>query len=502
MPPPTAGDARGRSRAGVLAAVCLGAIGMPMSFTGPAVALTALHDALGGSPAMLAWVTNAFMLSFGACLMVAGSLADAVGRRRVFRAGLWVVIFSSLAMSLLPGQGAMGLFVALRAVQGLGSAAVFAGGMAALAQAFDGPGRARVFSLVGTSFGAGLSFGPLLSGWLLSAVGWRAVTASVIVVALLSLALGWRSMAESRNPDATGLDVPGAASFTCALALLTWGVMQVPAHGWRDLHVLLPLAGALLSLAAFVRVESRSAQPMLDLSLLRHPRFVGVQLLAAAPAYGFVVLLILLPIRFIGVERMSPLVAGQLVFALSLPMLVVPPVVGWLVRWVSAARLCSLGLGICAAGLLWLARCQPGTPILQMAAPLLLIGAGMSLPWGLMDGLAVSVVPVEQAGMAAGIFNTVRVAGEGIALAVVGAALSGWLASGLAHAGDATAVQAGVQQLLSGNLSAALAAMPGLSVDALLGIYGQAFSTLLQALAAVTALTACVVFAFLRQPGR
>ncbi|WP_304350534.1 MFS transporter [Comamonas testosteroni] len=491
--------ARRASPAWVLLSVCLAAVAMPLSFTGPAVALPALRDALGGGPLALNWVTNAFMLSFGATLMAAGALADIYGRRRVFLAGLAVVVGSVLLQVCLQGKEAIIGFNLLRALQGLGAAAALAAGTAGLAQAYDGARRTRAFSFVGASFGVGLAFGPLLSGWLLQSWGWRSVLLSAAAAAFAALLLGLRHMPESRNPQAQRLDLPGALSFTLALALLTWGMLQVPETGWLHGRTWLPLAAALLAAAAFVQIERRSSHPMLDLSLFRYPRFVGVQLLAAAPAYAFVVLLVLLPLRFIGVEGLAPLAAGQRMFVLSLPMLFVPLLAGWLSRWLSAALLCGAGLLVCAMGLLWLGRCAPGSDLAQMAAPLLLIGLGIGLPWGLMDGLAVAVVPRERAGMATGIFSTVRVAGEGIALAVVGAVLAALLARELTAIWPSMQHGSAVAQMLvTGNMQAALALMQGASAAELLKAYGLAFSSLLDVLAGVTVLTAVGVFAFLR----
>ncbi|MNQ67903.1 Multidrug resistance protein stp [compost metagenome] len=485
------------NKAWLLAAVCLAALGMPLSFTGPAVVLPAIRDALGGTPVQLNWVTNAFMLSFGATLMAAGALADAYGRKRVFLLGLAVVALSSALLTLAPGIAAFDL---ARAVQGLGSAAAFAAGTAALAQLFDGPARLRAFSLIGTSFGVGLSCGSILSGWLADTVGWHAVMLSPGAVSLVALGLAAPRMRESRNPQAMGLDVPGTLSFTAALSLLTLGVLQAPDSGWGSPWVLAALAGALAMGAAFIAIERRVAHPMLDLSLFRFPRFVGVQLLAAAPAYGFVVLLVLLPIRFIGLEGRSALEAGGFMFALSGPILVVPTLAAWLAHRFSAGVISAVGLLVCAAGLVWLARCAPGTPLHGLVGPLLLIGAGIGLPWGLMDGLAVSVVPRERAGMASGIFNTVRVAGEGIALALVGAGLTALVALQLkaSSSPSSVAVSQAAQRVATGDMAQALALLPGMDRAALLHAYGVAFGTLLCVLAGVTVLTAVVVFAFLR----
>ena len=455
----------------------------------------------------LHWATNAFMLSFGASLMAAGALADSLGRRRLFLAGVALLAGSSAALAL--STGILG-FNLLRVVQGLGCAAAFAGGTAALAQVYEGAARMRAFSLIGTSFGVGLSLGSILSGWLSQSLGWRAVVLSPGVVALMALGLAAWRMAESRRPNAPPLDRAGLLAFTSALSLLTLGVLQAPASGWRSPWVLAAWGGAALAAAAFVHLQRRllrrGGHPMLDLTLLRYPRFVGVQLLAAAPAYGFVVLLVLLPIRFIGLEGRDALEAGRFMLLLSAPIVLVPTLAAWLSRWVAAGPLSAAGLLLCAAGLLWLSRCGPGSGLQELAGPLLLIGFGIGLPWGLMDGLAVSVVPRERAGMASGIFNTVRVAGEGIALALVGSGLTGLVQQQLSRAshrgatrgGDEAAMALAAQRLTTGDLPAALALLPGFDRAAALQAYGDAFGILLCVLAGVTALTALVVGLCLR----
>lgn len=484
----------------LLVAVCLAALAMPVSFTGPAVALPVIQVALGGTPVQLNWVTNAFMLSFGAALMAAGALADAYGRRRLFLGGLLLVIASGLALACVQGIVAFDL---LRAVQGLGCAAAFAGGTAGLAQVVHGSARTRAFSFIGTSFGAGLALGPLLSGWLSDAVGWRAVVMTPGLISVLALGIGMRWMAESRAPVRGRPDWPGMLAFTAALGLLTMGVLQAPGSGWGHPLVLGALAAAVLAGAAFVAIERRAARhggaPMLDLSLFRYPRFVGVQLLAAAPAYGFVVLLVLLPIRFIGLEGRDAFDAGRFMLLLSAPILVMPSVAAVLARRFSAGLICAGGLLVCAAGLAWLSLCGPGSGLGRMAGPLMTIGTGIGLPWGLMDGLAISVVPPERAGMASGIFNTVRVAGEGIALALVGAVLTALVASQLAHLpGGAAAAAMAAQRMTTGDMAQVLALLPGAARGEVLQAYGRAFAVLLGVLAGVTAATALAILAFLR----
>ncbi|HEY0123082.1 MAG TPA: MFS transporter [Rhizobium sp.] len=477
----------------VLVAVCCAAAAMPLTFTGPAVALPAIGRTLGGSPIALNWVTNAFMLS---SLMAAGALADSFGRKRIFLMGLcgFALFSAGLAFS-----SDIVWFDILRALQGMGAAAAFSGGMASLAQEFDGTARLRAFSIVGSSFGVGLAFGPIASGLMIEAFGWPSIFILVVVLAILAFSLGACFLSESRDPDAAGLDWPGALSFTLALTLFTYGVLRAPENGWSDPLVIVLLVSAALLFLAFGILERSMKRPMLDLTLFRYPRFVGVQLLAAAPAYAFVVLLILLPVRFVGIEGMSEVAAGRMMVALSAPLLVLPIVAGLLTRWFSAAAICGAGLIISAAGLFWLSRFATGSAPFELVGPLLTIGIGISLPWGLMDGLAVSVVPKERAGMATGIFSTTRVAGEGVALAVVSAVLSSFIRSNLgATAGEHASAAA--QRLVTGDLVEAASNVPTIGHAALIQGYSDAFSELLWLLTAITAVTAIVVFAFLGRP--
>ncbi|CDN54907.1 Major facilitator superfamily drug efflux transporter [Neorhizobium galegae bv. officinalis bv. officinalis str. HAMBI 1141] len=481
----------------VLFAVCCAAAAMPLTFTGTAVGLPAISRALGGSPIALNWATNAFMLSFGSTLMAAGALADSYGRKRIFLSGLGIFALFSIGLAF---AGDIVWFDVLRALQGIGAAAAFSGGMASLAQEFDGAARLRAFSIVGASFGIGLAFGPIASGWMIAMFGWPAIFMLVVALAAVALMLGAIFMRESRDPDASGLDWKGALSFTAALTALTFGVLQAPESGWGDPLVIVMLLVAVLVFLAFVLIERTVARPMLDLTLFRYPRFVGVQLLAAAPAYAFVVLLILLPVRFIGIEGMDEIAGGRMMIALSGPLLVLPIAAGLLTRWFAPATICGAGLAISAAGLFWLSQFPVGSAPVALIAPLVTIGVGISLPWGLMDGLAVSVVPKERAGMATGIFSTTRVAGEGVALAVVTAVLSALTSANLGSgAGD----QAGAiaQRLVTGDLRDAAGLLPSMGQVALLQGYSHGFSSLLWLLTAITALTAVVVFLFLGRGG-
>ena len=481
----------------VLFAICCSSAAMPLTFTGPAVAIPAISRSLGGDPIALNWVTNAFMLTFGSTLMAFGALADYFGRKRIFILGLLAFAIFSTASAFAPN---ILVLDCLRALQGLGAAAAFSAGMASLAQEFEGTAQMRAFSVVGASFGVGLAFGPIASGAMIDALGWPSIFALVVALAAIALLLGIPFLRETKNPDAAGLDWMGAITFTSALTLFTFGVLRGPALGWSDVTVVAPLIGSVLLMIWFYSVERSTKHPMLDLTLFRYPRFVGVQLLAAAPAYAFVVLLVLLPVRFIGIEGMNEIAAGQLMMALSGPLLVLPIAAGILTRWFAPAVVCSVGLVVSAIGLFWLSQTPIGSSPTALTFPLLMIGVGISLPWGLMDGLAVSVVPKERAGMATGIFSTTRVAGEGVALAIVTAVLSALTKSYLpSDLGTNPAEVA--QRLVTGDLAGAQRLLPQGNSVPLVQDYSAAFSSLLWILTIITLITATVVLISLRHVG-
>jgi len=484
----------------VLFTVCLAAVILPLNFVSGAVATPAIARELGGSAQALSWITNSFMLTFGCFLMAAGALADELGRKKVFVSG--VSLFALL--SLLQAFSSSLLWIdLLRAAQGIAAAGALAGGAAALAQEFDGAARTRAFSLMGSSFGVGLAFGPFLAGVLIANFGWRSVFFSATVIAVLSLITGAGKMRETRNPQASGIDWPGTLSFTAMLALLTWALMEIPQSGLHSTRVLSLLGGAALLLAVFVVVELRVKNPMLDLSLFRYIRFIGVQALPLATGFCFVVLLVVLPMLFIGVSGLSEERAGLMMMALSVPMLIVPLLAAWLTRWISAGVLCTSGLVIAAAGLGWLSQAVLAQDVTGMIAPMVVVGIGTGLPWGLMDGLSVSVVPKERAGMATGIFSTTRVAGEGISLAIVGAILSMLTHNALAarFTGDAIspeAISQAAQRLATGNLTVAQQLITQASTAQLQQLYAVSLHPLLLCLMAITLFSARLVLLALR----
>lgn len=486
-------DVQPAHRRWALLAVCLAALALPLSFSAGAVAVPVLARQWVSSPMELAWVTNAFMLSFGSLLLAAGGLADRYGRRRVFLTGSGGFALATLCVCVAPDLFWLDL---ARGLQGVGAAAALASGSAALAQAWQGEARTRVFALLGTTFGAGLALGPLLAGVLMQMLGWRSVFAAGGVLALLACALAMRVLPESRG-QAGRLDVLGMLGFSLMLGALTLALLWVGQFGVHAARVQWALLATLLLAVSFVLIERRQTSPLLDLSLFAQPAFVGVQLLPVATCFGYVVLLVVLPLQLLGVHGQGVALVGLQMLALSAPMLVLPLLAARWAEKVGSARLCVGGLLLCALGLYLLAQ-QALHPHPAHWVPLLvLIGAGTALPWGLMDGLSVSVVPVQRAGMAAGIFGTVRVAGEGIALAAVVAVLATLIGQRLPGESGLLSGKAAAY-LASGALHSAQPLVPGTTLLQLQHASAEALAQLLRMLSALTAGSALLLHALLR----
>ncbi|POA17330.1 MFS transporter [Pseudomonas sp. FW300-N1A1] len=492
---------RNSDRYWVLFAVCAAGLILPLEYTGPAMALPAIERALGGSPIALAWVINAFALSFGSSVMVAGALADRYGRKRIFCIGIASFTGFSLVIGLSPNVLVLDL---LRVAQGIGAALAMSGGAASLAQEFQGRARTKAFSLLGTAFGIGLASGPVIAGALVESFGWWAIFLLGAIIGGAVLLLGVPRMRETRDPQAHSLDWLGSITFTAFLLFLTFAIMQIPQSGLGSGVVVGLLVGSGLLLVAFILVELKHERPMLDLSLFGYPRFVGIQLLPIATAVCFIVLLIILPLRLIGPEGMSELQAGAMMIALSAPMAVIPFTAALLTRWVSASTLSCVGLVIAAVGLVWLSTVPVGEHWSELVLPLLVIGMGTGLPWGLMDDLSISVVPVERAGMATGIFTTMRACGEAICVAGALALLNSflrvelWTASGQ-NPSLSLPISVAANGMATGDMSHARSLTGQLQTLTLEQLYSAAFANLLYVLIAITLLAAAISALALRQ---
>ncbi|MFI9269563.1 MFS transporter [Kitasatospora sp. NPDC052896] len=417
-----------------LIAVCLGAFMLLVDVTVVTVALPDMASGLHTSFAELQWVMDGYALALAALLMGAGSLADLVGRRRVYVAGLVLFAAASLACGLATGPGAL---IAFRAVQGIGGAAMFATTMALLNSTYHGRDRGVAFGVWGAVSGAAAATGPVLGGLLTQHLDWRWIFFVNLPVSALAVLVTLRYVGESRNPHARGVDLPGLLTFTVAAGAVTFALVRGGDNGWTSATTLGLLALGALALVAFVLVERRTAHPMLDLALLRRPSFAGVLLgglLLSGAAFSYFGLTSL---WLQSVRGMGPVTAGLALLPMSVASCLVSAGAGRRLHSVSPRLTIGLGLLLIGTGALLQATVGAGSswPVLLPGLAVSGIGVGVAVP--ALSATAMAAVPPERGGMAAGAVNTARQLGNALGIALLGVAFQNGLSDGLRSRGAA-----------------------------------------------------------------
>jgi EmrB/QacA subfamily drug resistance transporter len=427
------------------------------------VALPSIREDLGANFTDLQWVVDAYALTLAALVLTAGSLADRLGRRKVFAAGLAIFSFASLIAALAPDPTFLNL---ARALQGVGGAVMFAVSLALIAQEFAaGRERGTAMGLYGATIGVAVAIGPLVGGALTDSLGWRSIFYLNVPIGVAAIAITYLKLRETRDPNATRVDWAGVTTFSGALFLFVLALVRGNDEGWGSTLIVSLFAGAAALLAAFVAVERRVREPMLPLGLFKRPAFTGVQLAAFAVSGSAFALFLYLTLYLQNYLGYSPLEAGLRYLPLTLASFFVAPIAGALLSRVPARVMMSAGLGIAGLGLLLMAGVNAGDEWTTLLGGFLVLGAGVGLLNPVIAAVAVSVVPNQHSGMAAGINDTFRQVGIAVGIAVWGAILVGRGADKVAEllAGTPAASGERPRELLeaasSGNLDQALAAV-------------------------------------------
>lgn len=435
-----------------LALLCMAQFMLILDIAIVNVALPAIQTDLGFGRENLQLVVTAYTLSFGGLLLLGGRLADVLGRRRVFVAGLLLFTLASLGCGVARSDG---MLVAARAVQGIGGALVSPAALALLITIYpEGPERNRALGVWSAVAAGGGAAGLLLGGALTDLTGWRSVfLVNVPLGALVALA-AWRALSESRPARGGRIDLGGAVAATGGLIALVYGLSRGEQAGFGDPLVLGLLASGATLLAAFVVVERRVREPLVPFKLFRLPTLLGANmatLLLSAVVLGVNYFLTL---YFQQVQGYSPLRTGVAFLPLTFAAALASGVAARLVGHVGARRLLLAAMLALAAGSATLAQISPGSTYVVGALPGLLlaaIGLGFGFTVGTLAATA-GVAPQLQ-GVSSGIFNTSQQIGGALGLAVLAT---------VAGAGTGAAVDASTETLTAG-FRAAFWAMTGLA---------------------------------------
>jgi EmrB/QacA subfamily drug resistance transporter len=382
------------------------------------VALPDIQRSLHSSFQDLQWVVDAYSLTLAAFLLTAGSLADRLGRRRVFLAGL--VVFT--ASSVVCGLSSSSLMLNLaRGVQGTGGAMMFATSLALIAQAFQGKERGTAFGVFGAVTGAAVAVGPLVGGIITSGIGWEWIFFVNLPIGIAAVALTLARVQESRDPEATGVDWLGLITFSGSLFLLVFALVRGNDKGWGSTQIVAFLVLSLVLIVLFLIVERLQERPMLDLALFRRPAFTGANIVAFALSGSIFAMFLYLTLYIQDVLGFSPLQAGLRFLPITLLSFFVAPVAGRLSVRVPIRLLLGVGLLLISVGLVAMTAVDASSGWTTLIPGFAIAGVGIGLVNPPLASAAIGVVPPERSGMASGINSTFRQVGIATGIAGLGA---------------------------------------------------------------------------------
>lgn len=449
-----------RSRWLALYVLCLGDLMIVLDSSIVNVALPSIQTDLGFSQSALAWVVNAYLLTFGGFLLLSGRLGDLLGNKRVFQGGVVSFTVASILCGLAPSSG---LLVAGRAVQGLGGAAVSAVALSLIMGLFADPAeRAKAMGFFGFVMSGGGAVGVLLGGVLTGLFSWHWIFLVNVPIGVAVWIAARRILpADDTVPQAGRLDVPGAVLVTVALMLSVYGIVGGNEAGWTSARTLLLIGGSLLLLGAFVAREATAANPLVPLRLFRLrnvtiSQVVGVLWAAAMFAWFFLAALYLqqvlgydalhVGLAFIPTSVVMAFCSLKVSDRVVMRFGIRPPLV--------------VGLGLAAASLALFSRAPVGGEFLVDVLPsMLLLGAGAGIAFNPVLLAAMGDVEPHESGLASGVVNTSFMMGGALGLAVL-VSLSSWRTSALLAEGldPVAALNGGFQVSFATGAAFALAA--------------------------------------------
>jgi len=410
----------GTRRWAALGLVCFGALMIVLDGTIVNIALPSIQRDLGFSQAGLAWVVNAYVLTFGGFLLLGGRAADLTGRRAVFVAGLAIFTAASLACGLAPTQWVL---LAARAIQGIGGAIVQAVAFSLILELFREPGpRAKAMSVWGFVSSAGGAVGVVLGGVLTQTGDWHLIFLLNVPIGIVAIALARPLLPSGRGVGlAAGVDLWGALAITAAPILAVYGILQASDAGWTSAAVLAPVGLALVAIAAFVVIERRASAPIVPLRIFRSPavsvsQVVIVSLMAAF--FGWFFFSPLYMQRVLGFGALQTglgFLPAMLVFAaMSLG------VAAWIVGRAGPKPALLAGMSIAVLGLALLGRAPvAGVYAIDVLPAMLLIAVGGGLGFLPLILIATGEATPQDSGLVSGLVSTSQMVGGAIGLAVL-----------------------------------------------------------------------------------
>jgi EmrB/QacA subfamily drug resistance transporter len=481
-----------------LAACCFSLFMVTLDGTIVNVALPTIQHQLNASLSGLQWVLDAYTLVLASLLLSAGAVGDRIGRRRVFHTGLIVFTVASLLCSAAP---TLGVLIAFRMIQAVGGAMLIPSTLSIIANTFtDAHERAVAIGIWGAVSGVSIAIGPVLGGILVDAISWRAIFWVNLPIGLVAMLMSVRFIGESRAPVPRRIDGPGQTLAVAFLALVTYALIEGPTYGWGSPTILALFGASALLLLAFLVVESRRQEPLIDLSFFRSPPFTGSSAIAFIAFVGFVGFIFLNTLYLQEVRGYSALLAGLASLPATAAIIFASPIAGVITGRRGPRRPIVTGSCFMAVGTAVLLATSPTVSIWILFLGYVLIGWGMGLINPPITTAAIAGMPPEQAGVASGITGAARQVGAVFGVALIGSVVTSGFRANLSDRLTALHLPSGLRHqvesvVASGSGAHPVAGQGGLA-EAILHAVGVAFTDAMHAgylIAAVAAAIAAVL---------
>ena len=386
------------------------------------VALPTLVRDLNASSTDLQWITDAYIIVFAGLLLAAGSLADRIGRKKTFLAGLAIFAAGSGAAAAATSVSTL---IAARAGMGIGGALMIPSTLAIISNMFHDPAeRQRAISLWAGTSGIGVALGPIIGGLLLAHFWWGSVFLINVPIAIIGLIAAIWLVPDSKNEHAANPDVPGALMSIAGLGAVLWAIIEAPTRGWSDPAILAAAAAGAAILGAFAAWERHTTHPLLNLSFFRKREFAAAIPAVATVTFGLYGALFVLTQFFQFSLGYTPLQTGIRVLPAASALLVIAPASAVAVRKIGAKLTMTAGLVLIAAGLWQISGATTATTFAGTVLGMVLLGAGAGLAIPTATGSVLGSVPDSDSGVASATNTTAMQVGGALGVAVVGSLLS------------------------------------------------------------------------------
>jgi EmrB/QacA subfamily drug resistance transporter len=443
-----------------LAVICLSAFVVSVDATIVNVGLPTLSRELDADTAQLQWIVDAYTLVMAGLMLSAGSLSDRYGRRRFLSAGLALFAITSAAAAQVDSAEAL---IWGRAAMGVGAAVIFPATLALITNIFADPiPRAKAIGLWAAMVGVGVAAGPITGGWLLENFWWGSIFLVNVPIAVVAIVGGLLFVPTSRDPAAPPVDVAGLVLSALGVTALVYTIIEAPNVGWTNSHTVAGFVVAIVVLTAFVLWERRTPHPMLDVTVFVNRRFSGGSLAITAgflTLFGFI---FVITQYFQFIKAYGAFETGVRLLPVAISIAVGSVIGPRIVERLGTTAVVAGGLAIFAAGLGWASTVDAGTPYLEIAVQMVLLGGGLGLTFSPATEAIMGSLSADKAGVGSGVNDTTRELGGTLGVAIVGSIFASVYTGRLASDVVIAALPAELQSTLEDSMAAAEQVVAGL----------------------------------------